>query len=256
MDITLDQLAALRPVTDGVVEVLQARMTDAVSTLAPLLRPQAVLGEFVVGASKDPVGGAAQAFEAFQALFKRVASVKPFRLSKPLVGPIEVMRTAFEMTPLEYQHTLESGTTVTVRSPLRWVLTPLGFGPERLRKALRTAAPAEEEVRSLLVHWLLVHFMLERNPGVRRVLEGLRFPVKTEQLPEFGELPVTVIGSDVGTVRPVDAVVARGVAFSGTPQFQEVIDIASIAGLQDGLRAQLVDIVRAHDAALLPSGGG
>jgi hypothetical protein len=63
-------------------------------------------------------------------------------------------------------------------------------------------------------------------------------------LPQFGELPITRIASDITTMRPSDTVVLESAELTGMDAFEEVANVDDIARLQDSPKERLLEIVR------------
>src|SRR5690349_11383791 len=123
---TIQRLLALRKLTRAIAELLRGQMAEYFTALAPLFRPRTVLGEYVQGSAKESAKGADAAFKELQTLYNAIAPAKPFALSKELRLPLEVSGAALELAPVEYSHPATAAgqsKTVTVTSPLKWVLT-------------------------------------------------------------------------------------------------------------------------------------
>ena len=129
---SLPRLLTLRKLTRAVTEVLRGQMKDHLSTIAPLLRPKAVLGEYLKSSTRETVPGASAAFKEVQNLYETVAKNKPFLLNKELDSTIEIMNTTIEITPMEYAYPAEADNqrkTITITSPLKSILTYSGTLP-------------------------------------------------------------------------------------------------------------------------------
>src|SRR5262249_5647128 len=153
----------------------------------PLLRPRAVLGDYIQSSVKESVKGADAAFKEVQGLYNSLAGAKPFHFNRELQSPIEVLSSVLEITPVEYTHvakTENSSKTVTVTTPLKWVLSYGGFGPKRLKDqlALRSQTTTTAELEQLVVHDLLLHIVTAKQASVTKVLEALHFPISSGRL--------------------------------------------------------------------------
>jgi hypothetical protein len=246
-------LLVLRKLTRAIADLLRNQVREYLTTLGILLRPAGVLGEFVEG-NKEFVKGADQAFKEVVSLYEAVAVGKPFNLPKELQPPLEVISSALEITPLEYTHAAKMNgdtKTVTVTSPLKWVLTYSGFAPKRLRDLLATRAP-DKEVQHFVLHTLMLHVVLGRAAGMKKILEALHFPVTTGRLPGFGELPITFVASEVTTLLPPDAVIIESTEIAGMDAFEEVVNIDDIVQLSDPLKQRLLELVQSQSEDLLP----
>ena len=86
-------LLVLRKLTRAIADIVRAQLTDYLSTLAPLLRPKMVLGEYIEGGPKESTRRADKAFKELQALYQTVATSKPFHLQPELVPPLRLPST-------------------------------------------------------------------------------------------------------------------------------------------------------------------
>jgi hypothetical protein len=249
------QLRVRRRLTRAVAEFVRGQLKDFLAVLGPLLRPRAVFGEHVQGSAKESVRGADTAFRELQAVYEAVAASRPFNLPRELKPPLEAGTSVVEFTPLEYTHAAKAGgesKTVTITSPLKWVLSYAGFGPRRLRELMGTT-PTGNEIQQAVLQTLILHVVLQRQTGVVRILEALRLPVTAGRLPGFGEVPFALITSAVPTVRPPDEVIIENTEISGADVFEEVVDPEEISRLRDPLREKLLELVRREVEAAGPA---
>lgn len=252
----VQKLLVLRKLTRSISDHLRNQVRTYLNTLAPLLRPRSVLGDYVQSGAKEPVRGSDRAFADLQALYETVAPLQPFNLSKEISAPIEILNSTPEITPLEYSYTAKSeqeSKMVTVTSPLKWVLTYSGFAPSRLRDMLADRNRSFERLKEFLVHYLVMQTVAIKQAGLAEILAALHFPLTTEQLPDFGQLPITCLASSVSTLRPPDQVIIESTEISGMNAFEEVVNLEDIAKMGDPLKEQLVQIVRNHGDNLLPA---
>jgi hypothetical protein len=215
--------------------------------LTPLLRPKAVLGDYVQGGLKEPSRRSDKAFGDLQALYERVASARPYNLPRELTPPLSFISTSLEITPLDYVHVAQSGADtrkIKVRCPLTWVLTYTDFPPTRLQELLDTKARSIEELQRFVLNYLVMHIATTSDPALMRVFEALHFPLTTSRSPQFGELPITQIGIGISTTRPSDALIIESAELTGMDAFEEVVKVDEIAGLSDPLKQRLLDIAR------------
>ena len=252
---SVQSLLALRKLTRAVTDVARVQMTEYLRTLTPLLRPKAILGEYIQGGSKEPSRKADNAFKDLQVLYDKVAAAKPFNLmTRELAAPLTFAATALEITPLDYTHAVQVGggtRQITVRRPLTWVLTYTDFAPHRLQELVDAKARSVEELKRFLLSYLIIHLVTTNEPGLMSVFEALHFPLTTSKTPEFGELPVTRIGFGVTTTRPSDAVLLESAELTGMDAFEEVVDPEEIARLRSPLKDQLLAIARQHAPELI-----
>ena len=138
---SIQSLLALRKLTRAITDVVRVQMTEYLKTLTPLLRPKALLGDYVQGGPKEPSRKADKAFGDLQALYEIVAATKPYNLPRELTPPLSLSSVGLEITPLDYVHVAQSGgdtRKIKVRCPLTWVLTYTDFPPTRLQELLDT----------------------------------------------------------------------------------------------------------------------
>lgn len=239
----LQRLLVLRKITRSVSDILRGQIRDHLVTLNFLLRPRAVFGEFVQGTAKEAPAGAERAFNDLVALYQSVAAAKPFNLTHEITRPLDLASTAPELLPVEYAYRA-GGKTVAVTSPLRWVVTYGGYSPARLKELLAAKTQPVAELFQFLVHYAAINVIFARHAGVPKILEALRFPLTVTKVPEFGELPITMISAPVSTVRPPDSVILESTELSGKNVFEEVVNLEEIPNLHDPLKDQLLEIMR------------
>jgi len=253
---SVQSLLVLRKLTRAVGDAIRTQMMEYLGTLAPLLRPKAVLGDYIQGGVKEPARKADKAFKELQVLYETVATAKPFNLPRELKPPIDVPSTNLEVTPVDYAHVVQTNgesRTITVRSPLTWVLTYSGFGPSRFRELLDAKSRSNDEVQRFVLNYLAMHVVTSNQPGITQMLDALHFPVSTSRLPEFGELPITRIGGGVSTVRASDDVIRDSAELTGMDAFEEVVNVRDIPHLRDPLKERLMEIVRAQAPEFVPA---
>jgi hypothetical protein len=247
--LTTQRLLALRKITRAIADLLRNQLREHLATVTPLLRPANVLGEYVQGHTRGSVKGAEKAFRDLQGLYEASAGAKPFSLPRDLKAPIEILSSSPEINPMEYVHTATANgesKTVTVTSPLKWVLSYSGLGPGRLRDLLGGKSGGTGDLSQFLLHTLTLHVVVTRQPGLINMFELLRFPVCTEKLAGLGDLPVTCISSAVSTVRPPDDVIIESTEISGMNVFEEIVNLEDIRRLQDPFQAPLMELLKAH----------
>ncbi len=253
---SIQQLLVLRKLTVAVSKLLTEQMRDYLTTLAPLLRPKAVLGDYVDSSTKEAARGAEKNFKELQSLYETIAAAKPFNLAAELKPPIEIVSAALEFRPLEYDHAAQTDNeskTVTVTSPLRWVLNYSGFTLARLKELVADRNRSATELREFLLHYLVLHVVLSKQPGVTRILETLHFTISADnRLPELGNLPIVYINSSVSTLLPPDNVIIESTEISGRNVFEEVVNVADIVKMRDPLKERLMELIKSHDPSLLP----
>lgn len=243
----VQSLLVLRKLTRAVTDVVRVQMTEYLKVLTPLLRPKAVLGDYVLGGPKEPSRKSDKAFADLQALYDSVAGARPFILPRELTAPLSFPGVGLEITPLDYFHVAQSGNItrkIRIRCPLTWVLTYTDFPPNRLQELLDTKARSVEELQRFVLNYLVIHLAATSDPALRQLFESLHFPLTTSKAPQFGELPITRIGIGIATTRPSDAIVIESAELTGMDVFEEVVQVEDIARLSDPLKDRLLDIVR------------
>jgi hypothetical protein len=127
---------------------------------------------------------------------------------------------------------------------LKWILSFEGFGPSRLNELLAaTGDNVGSKLQESVLHYLLLHITLEKRTGVRNLLQALRYKVSTEQLPEYGNLPLVILSAPLNTVRPPDRVMIESTEISGTRQFEEVVDPEAITNIEDPVKKKLSSLI-------------
>lgn len=244
---SIESLLVLRKLTRAIAEAVRAQMTEHLATLAPLLRPKLVLGDYIQGGSKESTRRADKAFKELQALYEAVAATKPFNLPRELTPPLNFPDLGLEITPVDYPHLVPSGSderTIVVRSPLTWVLTYSGFAPSRLPDLLKTKLRPGDDLQQFVLSYLLMHVVTTNSPGLMQIFDALHFPIASTTSSDFGALPITRIGVGISTVRPSDAVVLQSAELTGMDAFEEVVNVGDLSGLRDPLKERLLEITR------------
>jgi hypothetical protein len=252
---SIESILALRKLTRAVGEHVRAQMMEHLATLAPLLRPKVVLGDYIQGGPKEPARRADKAFKDLQQLYESIAPAKPFNLPRELTAPIDLPAVNLEVTPLEYVHVAQTDgqrREITVRAPLSWMLTYTGFQVSRLRELLDAKTRSISELQRAVLGHLVLHVVLQQQQSVAQLLEALHFPVTTYTVPELGSLPLVRIGTSVSTFRPSDSLLVQSAELTGVDAFEEVVKVSDLTGLRDTFKERLLEIAREQAPALLP----
>jgi len=245
----IQSLLVLRKLTRAITDAVRVEMTGHLATLTPLLKPSAVLGDYVVGGQKEPTRKAEKAFKQLQSLYETVAVAKPFNLPRELSPPLTLASETLEITPFDYAHVADTGVhprTISVRAPLTWTLTYSGYNPTKLEELLNTKLRSSDELLKFVLSYLVLHVVVTNQTGIAQMLEALRFPLSTTKLPEFGNLPLTRIGPAITTTRPSDAVIVESAELSGMDAFEELVKVEDLTLLKDPLRERLLAIAHEH----------
>jgi hypothetical protein len=247
------RLLALRKLTRAITDLLREQMKEYLSTLAPLLRPRVVLGDYIQGGAKEMIKGADKAFKDLQSIYETVAGAKPFNLIKELSSPIEIVSSGLEMFPLEYKHLAKMGgesKTITITSPLRWVLTYSGFPLGRLKELISDRGRVGNELQQFVLHYLVMHLVITKQQGVTTILDALHFPITSYHSPELSDLPITCISSSISTIRPPDEVIIESTEISGMNVFEEIVNLDDIMKIRDPLKERLIELARNYGEQL------
>jgi hypothetical protein len=250
----IPSLPVLRKLTRAIEAHVRRELTDYLSALTTLLRPEMVFGKLILGGQKDWVVKSDQALRDLRALYDKLAPAPPFNLRTDLVPPFDLGGLSLEITPVEYLHVAQgpSGARrITVRCPLTWTLSYKGFSPAVFRQMLESRTPSAAELQRFLLAYLTLHLVTRMQPGVLNVLEGLRFPLTTIREPEFADLPITRVGVSVSTERPPESVLLESAELTGVDAFEEVVNVADIQRLRDPLRDRLLEMVQQHAPEVL-----
>ena len=240
-------LLVLRKLTRAIADSVRTQMTEYLATLAPLLRPKMVLGDYVEDGSKESIRRSDKAYKELQALYEKIASTKPYNLPRELTPPFRLSGSGLEITAVDTPHIIQSGSdarTIMVRSPLTWTLTYGGYAPTKLPELLKGKLRAGEELTQFVLSYLLMHVVVTNSPGLLQAFEALHFPVTSTTLPEFGPLPITRIGVAISTIRPADAVILESAELTGMDAFEEIVNVDDLAQLRDPLKEKLLEVAR------------
>jgi hypothetical protein len=244
---SIQSLLVLRKLTRSITDVVRVQMTEYLRTLTPLLRPKALLGEYIQGGQKEPTRKADKAFKDLQTAYESVAGTRPFNLPRELSPPLNFPALGLEITPLDYVHVVQTENgprKITVRCPLTWVLTYTDFPPNRLQELLDTKARSVDEVQRFVLSYLIINLAMTNEPGLAQVFEALHFPLTTSKVREFGELPITRIGIGISTTRPADDVILESAELTGMDAFEELVNVEDLTRLKDPLKDRLLEIAR------------
>ena len=240
-------LLVLRKLTRAIADSVRAQMTEYLATLAPLLRPKMVLGDYVEDGTKEATRRSDKAFKELQAIYEKVAGTKPFNLPRELTPPLRLSGSGLEITAVDTPHVIQSGSesrTIMVRSPLTWTLTYGGYAPSRLPELLKAKLRPGDELAQLVLSYLMMHVVTTNSPGLMQAFEALHFPITTTTIPECGPLPITRIGVAISTSRPSDAVILESAELTGMDAFEEIVNVDDLAHLRDPLKERLLEIAR------------
>lgn len=237
----VDALISLRRQTRAISDVLRALASDYLATLALLIRPQSLFGEYLQGAPRSSGRETQYHFKELKALYDRIGVAAPFQLVNEIETPLNLISTTPELFALEYDRVLaDSGEVIRIISPTRWVVGFNSFGLEQFRKLIKDPNRSSAELYRFVVHYLVLFYCISKSPGLGRLFEGLRFPVSFEKLKGFGDLPFCIISSPVQATLPDDSVIRSSTQIAGNASFEELVGQESIVNMSDETRQRLL----------------
>lgn len=245
-DYTTDRLLMLRRLTRAMAELLRGQMKEYLSTLAPLMHPKTVLGNYVGSSAYEVSRTGEKAFNELREHYQALVKSRVFNLPAEFSTPLELINSQLEMTPVDYQHVVTNGVeskTVTITSPLKWALSFAGFSPAKGRLLLREKLGVNDSVQQFVLHTLMMHAVVARQNGIAQILEALHFPLSVEASAEFGNLPVCYISSSISTTRVPDEVIIESTEISGTDAFEELVNVEDVGRLRDPLKERLTSLI-------------
>lgn len=257
LDFDISRLLALRSLTTPLAELLGQQAREHLRNLAPLLNPRMLLGDLILG-EKGAVKGADLAFQELNTLYQAAARITALNLLPELKPPLGIFGLTPEIFTASYSYTPPGhNKPITMITPLKWVLIYKDLGPQRLRDLVASQARGDGgELKSCVLHYLVMQVLAKRRPGVAPLLEALRFRLTTGPSEEFGGLPFAYLEAPIPTARPPDLLIVQSTQISGTSTFEEVVDLSGIARLADPLKERILAVVREHGAPLLSEAGG
>jgi hypothetical protein len=247
------KLLELRKLTRAIADLMRSQLKEYLATLSLLFRPGIVLGEHVSGGVRGAVKSVESNYQELKGLYENIAASRLYSLSREIPVPLEIMSTTPEIVPMDYTYVTKGdpeGKTITISSPLKWVLCYASFPPSRLRELLGVRSRTSNELTSYVVHYLALHTVLSKLPGLSDLLSALHFRVVTEQTPDLGPLPLTCICSAISTERPPDEVIIESTEISGMDLFEEIVTLEDLKAWPDPLKDRLLELVQKQGVAL------
>jgi hypothetical protein len=242
--LTLEELPDLREKTERVSSVMLARLRRQLDVLRPLLGPVRIFGRYMGGGVKEEVTGGHEAWTKLQELYK-AACGRPFGLQPELESSaLEGMDPRVDVHPWEYAYEIagqKERKTVTVTSPLRWLLTyRSGYSLNQVRQELAlTGERKQQPLRQFLVSALALNLLLEKSPGLAKLFADLRYSIQAQTVPGFGQLAMTTVAAPIASFRPADELIISSTRLSGVPAFIELIEPGAVAEMADPLRDEI-----------------
>ena len=128
-----ERLLALRKMTRAIADLLRGQMKEYLSTLAPLLHPRTVLGNYVGGQTYEASKTGEKTFNELRDSYQLIAKSKLYNLPADVKTPLEVINPKLEMTPVEYSHEATAGNRVM------WIFngSHLQFGIDDLERCFQ-----------------------------------------------------------------------------------------------------------------------
>jgi len=230
MQITLDTFPDLRDATRALAASVSATITSYLEMTKPHYRPPAVFGTFVAAGQKDSPRDAKANFEQFKEAVTQAVSVVPLTRKLTVPDGVEISFGTPTLESLVYTAMIETKSgpkAVSVSKPLLLVISEPAYPFKRLMELAQMKNPPADEFNAYVIHYTAVNFLLMRAKSVIEFSSAIGFPIATIRLPEFGALPITVVGPKAGTVRPPDSVIAQVIRNSGSDSIEEIFDAES-----------------------------
>jgi hypothetical protein len=252
--LNVEQLLHLHTLTKEVAKVCQKQLRGFLDTMALLFRPRRILGDAIEGSERESVGSSDRNVTELRELYRKVAP-RPFDLRPELNFPLESISTQLQLYEWEYLHQTKTDRgwrSIKVTSPLTWVVVySSNYSLPMLRQALIGNEERDSEaVRAFVLRACLMHLHLTKFPAIADLLAALRYRVEVRRTPETGDLPLVTLSAPFATVRPPDSLVMVASGLAGGASFSEVLDLATVKGVQDPLREQIGAIFRTHGQEL------
>jgi hypothetical protein len=246
--VSLEELPELRRKTEAVSNFLHGQLAQHLETLRPLVAPGRVLGKHAGASSEAVWGDRARAVAEVEKKYRQ--HEKLFRLIEEYDAAwLTAIGDGIELHPWEYTHEIassQSAKKVTMTSPVRWIAAYASDTP--VAELKRMLAGKEQDrpkaIRQFIVSNIVLQMVMEKSPGLQRLLSDLRFHWQIEPVPELHNLPIPTLSFSLPSFRPSDDLILEATAFSGIPAFIELIDVAAARNIADPLKAKIDELVR------------
>jgi hypothetical protein len=244
-DIKMEEMTGLRESSRKISALLSQELQSYVKSLSPLFSPRKVLGEFMDSANKSRVAGAEKNYVTVSEQYKAIM-LDAFGHASKLSSSVPSINNKLILTPWATIETL-GGTDLTMISPTRWVLGyDVNYNHQRLlqRYMAGEGAPNSADISAYVISQLVIAQLIDANPGIKRLFDGLNFTLSIETLPKYaGKLPFVVLTAPCQSFRPQDDLVTMASQFSGSTSFEELVSGDAVKEMphafQDKLLAQL-----------------
>ncbi len=239
-DFTLDTYPDIRDLTRKLSQDIQARLGGHLDAVKSHFRPGPVFGPHLSSGSKVPgenPRSAAMAFAQLKDSYRQIAASPALNLEPELPEAIDVNFATPVLFPAVYPHQIAtpSGTRrLTVTAPFRFVLAFPDYPFHDLRSLIASRG-SKEKLFGFVLHYTVLNYLAMQNKRLLSLFEDLRFPIRTVSLEEFGALPITIIESPAGSIRPSDSFLAKVAKFSGSDHVEELVDLDAWEKLSDPL---------------------
>jgi hypothetical protein len=242
------KLLSLHSLTKEVAQICLRHLRTQVDAMAPLFRPRRYLGDHMEGAGTESATAADRNMASLREHYARVA-VKPFDLRPELRTPLESVTTQFQFDEWEYTHATQTDQgwqPIRVTTPLTWVLSyATSYSLSTLRGVVAGSGQRDvEAIRGFVLRACLMHELFAKIPGLKDLLQGLRYKVEMRQSPQLGDLPLLTVSAPFKTFRPPDKLVSMASGLAGGASFAEILDVESIHSLSDPLRDEVLEILQ------------
>jgi hypothetical protein len=248
--LNVERLIHLHNLTSEISRTCEKQLRTYLEALAPLFRPRRVLGDHVEGSGRESIVGADQNLAELREMYQLVAG-RPFELRRELPTPLESISTQIQLYEWEYAQEVQTDRerkTITVRSPLTWVLSyPSTYSLSLLKQVLAgRQARDPESIRAFVLRACIMKLLFSKQPALHGLFEGLRYRVEFRKSHELGELPLVTVAAPLHTIRPADDLVLVATGVAGANVFEEVLDLEGARQIPDSLRDQVFGTLRAH----------
>jgi len=236
--LTLEQLPELRRRTEAISAFLKSQLTAHCATLRPVLGPERIFGKLASG--KSEVRGADNALKELQERYQPYAG-KPYNLPADFNSQwLTLVGNALELQPWTYTHEVD-GKAITMTSPVRWIATfQSNYDVVSVKSILRGATTARLDfLRQFVVNALVLDIVFSKTPGLASLFTDLRYELKLVSPNDLGGLPILTITSILDSFRPSDDLITAATAFSGVPEFIELVNVESLRQPRDVLKEQI-----------------
>jgi len=227
------ELIASRRRTRKLSGILQQRLEVYLSCLTGSFSPVSILGKYINGQGKSHVTNDDLAFNMIQERYMEIAAEEPFNLKKALSAPVDVYSHTPSLYKFSYERVIEEENgelqILDILSPNRWILGYTGFDLRDFRDQVQQRKVIEgNRLEDYLLHYLLMHQVMEANPKLNTLLSDLHIRVEEVRLAGLGSIPFVMLTADIESFLPQDSIILEVSSVSGTNQFEELIDTGSV----------------------------